>query len=188
MLPVNVRRLIKPVNAAKPAGQAHVPPTARQNIHPVRTAVTQVLRTGVRCTGHAMATVAEMGVFHLVIRGAAVRDALLQAAEAAPAVVLKGPGAAVLGGEAPRHPSVHGKSGASFSQIMGVGRGHPVHTAQQGNIAGIKARSCIVYMKLPVKRSMSAGIGSHIMPVIRAMQRKANVMRIPAVGMIWRTK
>lgn len=199
MLPVNVRRLIKPVNAAKPAGQVYAPPTARQNIHPVRTAVTQVLRTGVRCTGHAMATVAEMGVFHLVIRGAAVRDALLQAVEApvegvlpaeeaAPAVVLKGLGAAVLGGEAPRHPSVHGKSGASFSQIMGVGRGHPVHTAQQGNIAGIKARSCIVYMKLPVKRSMSAGIGSHIMPVIRAMQRKANVMRIPAVGMIWRTK
>lgn len=113
MLPVNVHRLIKPVNAAKPAGQAHVPPTARQNIHPVRTAVTQVLRTGVRCTGHAMATVAEMGVFHLVIRGAAVRDALLQAAEAAPAVVLVA--------EVPLLRQILGKFGASLLKSMYVG-------------------------------------------------------------------
>lgn len=170
MLPANVRRLIKPVNAAKPAGQAHAPPTARQNIHPVRTAVTQVLRTGVRCTGHVMATVAEMEVFHLVIRGAAVRDALLQAAEealVAPAVVLEGPGAAVLAAEVPRHPSVHGKSGASFLQIMDA----PMVPIIAGldKLLGCKQENYIVKIKILGKPSILENITEHIMLAINVM-------------------
>lgn len=83
---VNVRVHTNPADAVVPLVQHLAQSTEKQLILPVRTAVTQVHRIGVRYMRHAMVTVAETELFHLVIQDAAARDVLLpvEVQEAAP--------------------------------------------------------------------------------------------------------